>query len=129
MQSFQTRLRTGPMGFDIITHVSACRGNRCFSFNLVNHFALVPIEQAPLENPIMASEAKRDYVRDLRMAMTSVNIDDRFMVPETPEFQADAFYSDIADQYIIQAVPRSIYSSTTKTSAAPGNDGFNFFRS
>ena len=46
MQSFQTRLRTGPMGFDIITHVSR-RGNRCFSFNLVNHFALVPIEQAP----------------------------------------------------------------------------------
>lgn len=93
-QSFQTRLRLNEKGhFDIITHVSACRDSKCFSFNIKNHFALVPTGSAPSHNPLTAAKARADYVRDMTYAMNTVNAPgSSFKVPPTPEFGADDFY-------------------------------------
>ena len=95
MQSFQTRMRLNSRGhFDIITHISACRGGECYSFNIVNHFALVPEQTSFSGLEMSQSEAKSDFIRDIRMAMKHVNQNPKFIAPPTPEFMADAFYPD-----------------------------------
>lgn len=96
-QSFQTRLRLNKLGFfDIITHVSACKNNECFSFNVVNHFALVPEGDRHIGddmNIMSVKEAAEDFRKDMRWAMKTVNGgDSRFSVRRTPEFKADDFY-------------------------------------
>ena len=97
-QSFQTRLRLNSRGhFDIITHISACRDSKCFSFNIKNHFALVPTGEAPSYNTLPAAHARADFIKDMQEAMKKVNAPgSRFIVPQTPEFKADDFYGNSA---------------------------------
>lgn len=95
-QGFQTRLRLDPSTgfFDIITHVSACRDSKCFSFNIKNHFALVPSHLAPTQNTVPDVTARSDFISDMEHAMKTINAPGSpFVVQPTPEFGADDFYA------------------------------------
>ena len=106
MQSFQTRLKKvpvtsmgekGPMGFQIVTHVTGCKNGKCYAFDFLNHFHL--IKQSDLElgeekdlllvEEVSSKISSDDFIRDLTTTMKHIEA-----VPEAEivEIEAEEMY-------------------------------------
>ena len=114
MQSFQTRLKKvpvtsmgekGPMGFQIVTHVTGCKKGKCYAFDFLNHFHLIKhgdLELGEKKNLLLVEEvsskkSSNDFIRDLTTTMKHIG---KMPGAETVEIEAEEMYKHEEDMYL-----------------------------
>lgn len=117
MQSFQTRLKKvpvtslgedGPMGFQIVTHVTGCKKGKCYAFDFLNHFHLIKhsdLELGKKENLLVVEEigSKKsgdDFIRDLTTTMEYIEAMPKAEVVEIGAEEMYKFNEGIKDMEV-----------------------------
>ena len=101
MQSFQTRLLKDMNGnFRVVTHVTACRQGKCYSFDVHNHFHLIRNASGAMTG-MPFRDARKDFLGDMGKIFTSGMIR---TVQETPVINAESGYDYINNKLYTSSV-------------------------